>query len=175
MKNPPAVQEVQQTCVQSLCWEDPLDEGMETHSSILALGNPIDREAWRATVHGAASSQIRLKPLSTSTRRFYLMEKKIFLRYKMLILGINIQILRERGIWVPGGLFLSKIPIPGIGILEIGSLRSKRVSEFLNQNQIMKYKIIRKPKVSPVAVVIPQHTPKDRPHCQPPPASPAHV
>ena len=101
------MQEVQQTRVQSLCWEDPLDEGMETHSGILALGNPIDREAWRAAVHGAASSQIRLKQLSTSTRRFYLMEKKnFFLRYKMLILGINIQILRERGIWVPGGAFL---------------------------------------------------------------------
>ena len=30
-------------------------EEMETHSSILAcLGNPIDRGAWRATVHGVA-------------------------------------------------------------------------------------------------------------------------
>ena len=33
VKNPPAMQE---TWVQSLGWEDPLEEGMATHSSILA-------------------------------------------------------------------------------------------------------------------------------------------
>ena len=33
VKNPPAVQE---TWVQSLGWEDPLEKGMATHSSILA-------------------------------------------------------------------------------------------------------------------------------------------
>ena len=33
IKNPPAMQE---TWVQSLDWEDPLEEGMATHSSILA-------------------------------------------------------------------------------------------------------------------------------------------
>ena len=32
IKNPPAMQE---TWVQSLNWEDPLEEGMATHSSIL--------------------------------------------------------------------------------------------------------------------------------------------
>ena len=42
--------------VQSLGWEDPLEEGMETHSSILARRNPMDREAWRATVHEIAKS-----------------------------------------------------------------------------------------------------------------------
>ena len=31
---------MQETCVQSLGWEDPLEEGMTTHSSILALENP---------------------------------------------------------------------------------------------------------------------------------------
>ena len=34
IENLPAVQE---TWVQSLCWEDPLEKGMVTHSSILAL------------------------------------------------------------------------------------------------------------------------------------------
>ena len=29
------------------------------------LGNPTDREAWRATVHGVAKSQTRLQRLST--------------------------------------------------------------------------------------------------------------
>ena len=40
-----------ETCVQSLCWEDPLEEGIETHSSILAWKIPMDRGAWWATVH----------------------------------------------------------------------------------------------------------------------------
>ena len=31
--------------------EDPLEEGMATHSSILAWRSPMDRGAWRATVH----------------------------------------------------------------------------------------------------------------------------
>ena len=36
VKNPPAMQEPQETEVQSLSQEDPLEEGMATHSSILA-------------------------------------------------------------------------------------------------------------------------------------------
>ena len=49
VKNLPAMQE---TWVQSLGWEDPLGEGMETHSSILAWRNPMDTAAWWATVYG---------------------------------------------------------------------------------------------------------------------------
>ena len=45
VKNPPAVQE---THVQFLGQEDPLEKRMATHFSILAL----DRGVWRATVHG---------------------------------------------------------------------------------------------------------------------------
>ena len=33
----------QEKWVQSLGWEDPLEEGMATHSSILAWGIPMDR------------------------------------------------------------------------------------------------------------------------------------
>ena len=40
VKNPPAMWE---TWVQSLGWEDPLEEGMATHSSILAWRIPMDR------------------------------------------------------------------------------------------------------------------------------------
>ena len=40
VKNPPAMQETQKTQVQSLGWEDPLEKGMATHSSILAWRNP---------------------------------------------------------------------------------------------------------------------------------------
>ena len=31
--------------VRSLGWEDPLEEGMTTHSSILAWKNPMDKES----------------------------------------------------------------------------------------------------------------------------------
>ena len=40
--------------------EDPPEEGMATHSSILAWGIHMDRGAWWATVHGIATSQTRL-------------------------------------------------------------------------------------------------------------------
>ena len=57
VKNLPAMQE---TCVRSLGWEDPLEEDMATHSSILAWEIPTDRGAWQATVHGVTKSQTRL-------------------------------------------------------------------------------------------------------------------
>ena len=41
VKSLPAMQE---SWVQSLGWEDPLEEGMATHSSILAWGITKDRE-----------------------------------------------------------------------------------------------------------------------------------
>ena len=54
VKNLPAMQE---TWVRSQGWEDPLEEGMATHSSTLAWGIPMDRDAWEATVHGVTKSQ----------------------------------------------------------------------------------------------------------------------
>ena len=44
--------------VRSRGWEDPLEEGMASHSSILAWRIPMDRGAWSATVHGVAESDI---------------------------------------------------------------------------------------------------------------------
>ena len=44
VKNPPAMQE---TWVLSLGWEDPLEEGMATNSSILAWRIPMDRGTWQ--------------------------------------------------------------------------------------------------------------------------------
>ena len=44
------------TWVQSLGWEDLLEESMATHSGILAWKIPMDREAWQATVHGVTKS-----------------------------------------------------------------------------------------------------------------------
>ena len=49
VKNPPATRE---TWIKSLGWEDPLEEGMATHSSILAWRIPVDRGIWQATVLG---------------------------------------------------------------------------------------------------------------------------
>ena len=57
IKNPPAMQE---TCVRSLGWEDPLEEGLEIYSSILAWRIPMDSRASWATVHGVTKSQTRL-------------------------------------------------------------------------------------------------------------------
>ena len=50
-KNPPAMQETQ---IRSLGWEDPLEKGMATHSTILAW-----RNQW-TMVHGVPKSQTRL-------------------------------------------------------------------------------------------------------------------
>ena len=48
------MQEMQETQVQSLGWEDPLEKDMATHSSILASRIlAMDRGAWWATVHGS--------------------------------------------------------------------------------------------------------------------------
>ena len=54
VKIPPAMQE---TWARSLGWEDPLEEGMAIHSSILAWRIPMDRGAWQATVLGVAKSR----------------------------------------------------------------------------------------------------------------------
>ena len=53
VKKPPAMRE---TWVRSLGWEDPLEEGVATHSSILAWRIPMGRGAWQAAVHGVAKS-----------------------------------------------------------------------------------------------------------------------
>ena len=44
IKNPPAMPETQETQVRSLGWENSLEEGMATHSSILAWEIPWTEE-----------------------------------------------------------------------------------------------------------------------------------
>ena len=65
---------MQETWVRSLGWEDPLEEGMVTHSSILVWRSPWTEEpgrlqsigsqrvehSWRAMIHGVAKSGTRL-------------------------------------------------------------------------------------------------------------------
>ena len=55
---------MKETQVWSLGWEDPLEEGITTRSSILAWRIPMDREAWRTIVPGVAKNCLLLKQLS---------------------------------------------------------------------------------------------------------------
>ena len=43
--------------VQSLGWENALEEGMATLLQYSCLENPMDRGAWQATVHGVVKSR----------------------------------------------------------------------------------------------------------------------
>ena len=47
--------------VGSLGGEDPLEEDVETHSSIHVWRIPMDRGPWQAAVHGVTKSQTRLR------------------------------------------------------------------------------------------------------------------
>ena len=50
------MQEMLETRVQSLGREDPLEEGMATHSSFLVWRISMDRGAWWATAHAVAEA-----------------------------------------------------------------------------------------------------------------------
>ena len=51
---------MQETLVSFLGQEEPLEEGMATHSNILAWRIPMDIRAWQATVRGVEKSQTQL-------------------------------------------------------------------------------------------------------------------
>ena len=51
---------MQETWVQPLGQENPLEKEMATHSSIFAWKNPTDAGAWWAIVHGVAKNQAQL-------------------------------------------------------------------------------------------------------------------
>ena len=54
VKNPTAMWEIQ---VQSLSWENPLEEVMATQSSILVWRTPMDRGLCQAIIHRVTNSQ----------------------------------------------------------------------------------------------------------------------
>ena len=56
VKNLPTMQETQEMQFRSLDQDDPLEEGMATHSNILAWKMPWTVGAWQTTVHGIAKS-----------------------------------------------------------------------------------------------------------------------
>ena len=58
VKDLPAMQDTQ---VSSLGWEDPLEKGMATHSSILVWRIPWTEEFDGFIVHGVAKSQTGLR------------------------------------------------------------------------------------------------------------------
>ena len=93
VKNPPTMQE---TLVPFLGWEDPLEDGMTTHSIILAWRIPMDKGAWRATVHGVAKSRTRLR-VFTFTFHFHALEKEMATHSSVLAWTIP-------GTAEPGGL-----------------------------------------------------------------------
>ena len=65
VKNLLAMQELQEKRVQSLGWEDSLEEDTATHSSILAWRIPWTEGARQATVHSITKSWTQLKQLGT--------------------------------------------------------------------------------------------------------------
>ena len=66
--------EMPETWVWSLGWEDPLEEGMATHSSILAWRTPMDRVANGATVYGVTKSWTWLSDFHLTSK----LEQQIF-------------------------------------------------------------------------------------------------
>ena len=63
VKNPPAMQE---TWVQSLGWEDPLEEGIAVHSSILAWRIPWTEEPGRLQSVGSQRVKHNLATITST-------------------------------------------------------------------------------------------------------------
>ena len=64
VKNPPAIQETQ---VQSLRLEDPLEKGMATHSSLPAQEIPWTKEPGEATAHEVTKELDMTKQLNNNS------------------------------------------------------------------------------------------------------------
>ena len=59
VNNPPAMQEIQETPVPFLVWDDPLEETWQP-TAVFLLENSLDRGAWQATVQRVTKNQTRL-------------------------------------------------------------------------------------------------------------------
>ena len=64
---------MQETWVQSLGWEDPLEEIMETHSNILAWRVRKDRGTLQAAVHGELNTTEQLNTAQHKYKKMFLM------------------------------------------------------------------------------------------------------
>ena len=76
------MQKAQETRIQSLGWEDPLENEMATHSSVLAWKIPWTEEPGRATAHGIAKSQMQYEHIlwCRKLKRFEVEENVITLK-----------------------------------------------------------------------------------------------
>ena len=78
---------MQEILVRPLDWEDPLEEGMATHSNIFAWRIPMDSGAWWATVHGVAESDMT-EQLSTTQHSTAYLEKELLPDTTIPLVGI---------------------------------------------------------------------------------------
>ena len=83
LKNLPAKWE---TWVRSLGWEDPMEEGVITHCGTLAWRIPMDRGAWRATVHRVTESRTGLSDKAHLADWLYFMPPYLGHKQKQKIL-----------------------------------------------------------------------------------------
>ena len=71
VKNLPAnAGDLRDPCFEPWVEEDPLEDSMATHSSILAWRIPMGRGAWWGTFHGVEKSQTRLSDFTFSFFHF---------------------------------------------------------------------------------------------------------
>ena len=68
VKNPLTMQEKQVRWAQSPGWKDPLEEGMATHSSILAWRIPMDRVIWLQSMGFAELDTIKATEQACKSR-----------------------------------------------------------------------------------------------------------
>ena len=78
------MQETQEMQVQSLGWEDPLEEEMVTHK-YSCLKNPMDRGACQAASHGVAKSQTRLSTHTHTHTHTHHVYYRNFVKFKIFL------------------------------------------------------------------------------------------
>ena len=91
VKGPPAMQE---TCVQSLGWEDPLEKEMATHSSVLAWRISWTEEPGGYSPQGQKVSDMTERltlPLSSSSKFPSHSERNFFLIFFCIIFSIQLK------------------------------------------------------------------------------------
>ena len=68
VKNPPAMQEMQEMWVQSLGWEDSLEKRMATHASILAARSLTGYSPWGRKKSDTAEQGAHIQPIEPVAR-----------------------------------------------------------------------------------------------------------
>ena len=81
VKKPPAMREI---WLWSLGWEDPLEEGMATHSSILTLRIPKDRGAWHTRLQSMGCKESNNTLCLSIAQHTYIQASQVLLVVKNL-------------------------------------------------------------------------------------------